>query len=204
MYDKGGICVNPLFMWNKRYPRECYPLLFKSLISEDLLRNHNNSFSAPISVWPHYQPHCNCFLVTHQCKAKEIPAKPASRQSSLHVLSGRTSGDWLYIQFPIIVAKVCDNGQAVSSSLPLGGSYPSPVLCPFDFCQSLVNISVIKPRSVRLFGWFCFHLKDLYKKPNSPLVAADVPVSFLVRCTENPWKLNWRNQSSLEQVPKVS
>lgn len=66
----------------RTYPCECRPCLFKQLISENLLTNPDNS-SAPISAcWPHYQTHCNCFLVIHQCKAKEIKAEPASKGSS--------------------------------------------------------------------------------------------------------------------------
>lgn len=72
---KEGIRVSLCWCDMERmYPCEGCPYLFK----QNLLRNPN-SFSAPISAcWPHYQTHCNCFLVIHQCKVKEIEPEPTS------------------------------------------------------------------------------------------------------------------------------
>lgn len=76
LYD-GRNSRQPLLSWNEAYPHVCCLFLFKQLISENLLSNQHNTSSTPISTcWPHYQDHCNCFLVNHQCKANKIPAEP--------------------------------------------------------------------------------------------------------------------------------
>lgn len=70
------------------------------------------------------------------------------------------------------------------------------------FAEAWKNFRVIKPRLMSLLGWFCFHRKDLHKKPNSPLAAAGVlPGVFLAPWIKNLWKLNQQNQFSFGQIP---
>lgn len=108
----------------------------------------------------------------------ESPVQGKQDPSQQMILTSLSSHYRLYIQFPTIVTKGCDIGQAVSSSLPLSGNYLCLVLCPSALCQSLEIFHVIKPRLIRLFDWFCFHRKDLHKKPNSPFAAAGVLLVF--------------------------
>ena len=82
-------------------------------------------------------------------------------------------------------------------------NYPWPVLCPSALCQSSENFHVMKPRLTRPFVSFCFHKKDLHKKPNHLLATAGVlPWAVLAPCIESLWKLNWHSQSSLGQIPR--
>lgn len=174
------------------YPRECWPFLFTQLISENLPRNQHNSSSAPISAcWTHYQAHCNCILVNHQCKANNIPAEPARKRSSPHwaaVTDHTSNSPWLSPEVGTMV-KSCLLAHP-QGSIALGLS------CA---CQSFAKAGKEKScNKIKPVWRFLFSHEGLAQKAK---LSSHPILSF--SGIKSLWKLSWHNQTITKIEPKA-
>lgn len=121
------------------------------------------------------------------------------------MLTSLSSHDWLYIQFPTVVTKGCDNGQAVSSSLPVGGNHPWPVLCPSTLCRSLEKFSCNKTKINESAWLVLFSQEGLAQKPKlSSCCCWCPPWGFSGTLDQQSMKVKSAEPVQFRTDPKVS